>query len=583
MSLLFLLAYACSGLAGLVYEVSWTRLLTLHIGHTTAAASAVVAAFLGGLAVGAAGGGVVAARLRPLQSLQAYVGLELLVALFALLLPLELRALTPLLRWAYTDAAPGLLFPAIRLTSCLAMVFLPAAALGATFPMAVRWFAHRSDNPARASSVLYAINTVGAAVGSLLAGFTLIPSIGISGTTTIGMLASGVAAVLVTIVVMKERRNDTAREPYDTTARLKPGTTTANTSDSTRDSRRRKSQMKPGTMTAALQANGSSQPWLAIVILGLSGFASLVHEIAWTRILALVLGPTTYAFAATLAAVVAGVAIGSGAGAWFAGRMKSGTHAGGLALVLAVGAITIVVTSTLAGSYVPRIVAHAIAASPDSFGTLLRQGMLLTALLILPTAICLGAAFPLALVDGRRSLGLGRAPVWPRVCRQHDRRRVRHACRRLRADSVAWPADHARCRRFRAGPRHGRRHRPRRREPWHTQLQLRGRRPRRAGHRLRSAVGPRTPGKRRLPLRALRAEGARPRDAVEGRHAAVLQGRCAGHGLREALTGTTTLAVDGKTDASNRSDMLTQKLVAHLPLLSIPPRATSPSSGSGAA
>ena len=45
-----------------------------------------------------------------------------------------------------------------------------------------------------------------------------------------------------------------------------------------------------------------------------------MHEIAWTRILALVLGPTTYAFAATLAAVIAGVAIGSAAGSWMVGR-----------------------------------------------------------------------------------------------------------------------------------------------------------------------------------------------------------------------------------------------------------------------
>ena len=85
MSLLFLLAYTCSGLAGLVYEVSWTRLLTLYIGHTTAAASAVVAAFLSGLALGAWAGGVIAARLKPLQALRAYVALELVVALFALL------------------------------------------------------------------------------------------------------------------------------------------------------------------------------------------------------------------------------------------------------------------------------------------------------------------------------------------------------------------------------------------------------------------------------------------------------------------------------------------------------------------
>jgi spermidine synthase len=218
-SWLFLLAYTCSGLAGLVYEVSWTRLLTLYIGHTTAAASAVVAAFLGGLAVGAAGGGVVASRLRPRQALQGYIALELLVVVAALLLPIELRALTPLLRWAYADAAPGYLFPAIRLLSCLAMVFIPAAALGATFPMAVRWFAHRSNNPARVGSALYAMNTVGAALGSLLAGFMLIPAIGISGTTYVGMAGSVVAAVLVSVVAMRERDEELRTE---TEVRLNP-------------------------------------------------------------------------------------------------------------------------------------------------------------------------------------------------------------------------------------------------------------------------------------------------------------------------------------------------------------------------
>ncbi|MEO8679486.1 MAG: spermine synthase, partial [Vicinamibacterales bacterium] len=108
---LFLLAYACSGLAGLIYEVSWTRLLTLYIGHTTAAASAVVAAFLGGLAVGAWAGGAIASRLSPRRSLHTYIGLELAVAVFAIVLPFELNALTPVLRWAYADGAPGVLFP----------------------------------------------------------------------------------------------------------------------------------------------------------------------------------------------------------------------------------------------------------------------------------------------------------------------------------------------------------------------------------------------------------------------------------------------------------------------------------------
>ncbi len=54
---LFLLLFAVSGAAALIYEVVWTRLLTLHLGHGLAAASAVLAAFMGGLAAGAGAAG----------------------------------------------------------------------------------------------------------------------------------------------------------------------------------------------------------------------------------------------------------------------------------------------------------------------------------------------------------------------------------------------------------------------------------------------------------------------------------------------------------------------------------------------
>ena len=198
---LFLVAYTCSGLAGLIYEVSWTRLLTLHIGHTTAAASAVVAAFLGGLAAGAAAVGPLASRWSPRDSLKAYVGLELGVVVAAALLPLELSALTPFLRWAYGDGEPSLLFPLIRIAACLVMVFIPALALGATFPLAIRWFADGSEQPARQGSTLYFLNTVGAAVGALLAGFVLIPRLGIAYTTYVGMAASLLAAGCVWLVL----------------------------------------------------------------------------------------------------------------------------------------------------------------------------------------------------------------------------------------------------------------------------------------------------------------------------------------------------------------------------------------------
>ena len=377
---LFLVAYTCSGLAGLIYEVSWTRLLTLHIGHTTAAASAVVAAFLGGLAVGAAAVGPLASRWSPRESLKAYVGLELGVVVAAALLPLELSALTPLLRWAYGDGEPSLLFPLIRIAACLVMVFIPALALGATFPLAIRWFADGSDQPARQGSTLYFLNTVGAAAGALLAGFVLIPRLGIANTTYVGMTASVIAAACVWMVL---------------------GTSSTFTSGGSAD--------QPDTVRPGLKSRPYARPdarpdasnydrdraWLPAVVLGLSGFASLLHEIAWTRILSLVLGPTTYAFAAALAAVIAGVALGSGVGTWLVSRTKR--PAAWLASTLSLAALITSWTYSLAGNQIPMIVARQVAGSSSVFDQLLTQGALLTAALVVPTAACLGAAFPLAL------------------------------------------------------------------------------------------------------------------------------------------------------------------------------------------
>src|SRR5689334_6535682 len=212
-SWLFLIAYTCSGLAGLMYEVAWTRLLTLYIGHTTAAASAVVAAFLGGLALGAAVGGRVASTFTARRALHAYVALEIAVAICAVLLPFELSLFKPLLRWAYADGA-GAMFPLIRIVTCIALVMLPAFALGATFPMAVRWFARHSSEPAAESSTLYFLNTVGAAAGALLAGFVLIPAVGMADSIYIAMAASAIAAVSVFIV---SRRVSDEPEPPPTT------------------------------------------------------------------------------------------------------------------------------------------------------------------------------------------------------------------------------------------------------------------------------------------------------------------------------------------------------------------------------
>jgi len=119
-SWLFLAAYACSGLAGLVYEVSWTRLATLYMGHHHCSSQHGVAAFMGGLAGGSAIGGALAPRLTRRQALGATSrskhgrpgrpGVAVGVV-----------ALTPLLKWAYAKALQPCSSP--RSDSCRARLF----------------------------------------------------------------------------------------------------------------------------------------------------------------------------------------------------------------------------------------------------------------------------------------------------------------------------------------------------------------------------------------------------------------------------------------------------------------------------
>jgi spermidine synthase len=550
-SWLFLAAYACSGLGGLVYEVAWTRLLTLLLGHTTAAASAVVGAFLLGLALGAAIAGRLAGRLTRAGAFAAYAIIEVAVALCAVALPWQLAALTPLLAWAYQDGTSGALFPLVRAAACALLILVPALGLGATFPLAVRGLAADAPGPARRTARLYALNTAGAAAGALLAGFVLIPSLGVRGTTLVGVAASLLSAAAAVVVA----RRPPAIPEAGTSPQLARGRIRA-----------RRSAAAPAAASPDAGANPpASAPWLAAAVLGVSGFSALVHEIAWTRILAMVLGPTTYAFAAALAAVITGTALGSWGGTWILGR--TGRPAGWLAGLFAAGALVTTATASLAGGPLPYFVAERIRDTPDAAAAWAAWSGWITAGLVVPTAACLGAAF---------TVGLGVAGA--SAATAAARFSAVYAANTIGAVSGSAAAGFLLI-------------------PWlglQGTLRVAGmslilaalavlawgtvpRRARRGGFGAAAVAA--------LVLivspawdRALLASGGYlyapfvPPDLDLGPmlRAGTLQYYAEGASATIAvkrLTGTTTLTVDGKTDASNRGDMLTQKLAAHLPLL----------------
>ena len=182
---LFVLLYAASGAAALVYEVTWTRMLTLQLGHTVAAASTVLAAFMGGLALGAWIAGQ-----RRFTTLRTYALLEITVAVAALALPIALSASAPALAWAYADGGAPARFALVRVAISLALLVVPAAAMGATFPIAADWYARSAPD----AGALYAVNTAGAAAGAIAAGFFLIPAVGLRATTGVGVLLNLIAA-----------------------------------------------------------------------------------------------------------------------------------------------------------------------------------------------------------------------------------------------------------------------------------------------------------------------------------------------------------------------------------------------------
>src|SRR5438128_9813822 len=112
---LLVLLYALSGAAALIYEVTWTRLLTLQMGHTVAAASSVLAAFMGGLALGA----WISGRLRIGGALRAYAVLELVIAMAAIALPAVVALCAPALAWAYADGTAPVRFALARVALSL--------------------------------------------------------------------------------------------------------------------------------------------------------------------------------------------------------------------------------------------------------------------------------------------------------------------------------------------------------------------------------------------------------------------------------------------------------------------------------
>jgi len=349
---LVLAFFFVSGACGLLYEVVWVRAAGTVIGNTTAAVATVIAVYMAGLGLGAWLGGRAADRRTGSRLLALYGLLEAGVAVTALAVPPLLSAAEPIFRlvWSLTGDLPGI-HASLRAVLVALLLLPPTTLMGATLPILSRYLSGSIEAAPREAGRAYAINTLGGVVGTLAAGFWLVPGVGLRATTLLAALLN-FAIAGASWALARGKGGETLTQP-----------------DAGPPPRRS-----------------------VLAVAALAGFCSLVYEVAWTRSLVLSLGSTVYAFTLILAAFILGLALGSAAASFLLPRIRHTEKALGI-VQLAVGALAVALLPFLGN--LPVRIAPLVESLKGRHGALLAAEFGLAGLFVLLPSFFMGAAFPL--------------------------------------------------------------------------------------------------------------------------------------------------------------------------------------------
>lgn len=357
-----------SGLTALIYQTIWARELHLVFGTSTFAIATVLAAFMAGLGAGGLWMSRVADRIaRPLR---AYGLLEIGIGVYAVLFPTLVAAVTPLYLAAWRELSPGpVLYGLIQFTLVGALLLLPTALMGATLPLLARFATERLAAAGDRVGTLYAVNTAGAVFGTWFSGFVLLPEAGLWWST---VLAAAANVILGSAAVALDHWSGHAEVP----------------------------QVTDDVDHAAV---GAILPALVPVAaaMGLAGFASLTFEVAWTRLMALMLGASVYAFSVMLLAFLSGIAAGGKLGGWLGDAVMRRRGQSGVLLALAAIEVGVALGS-YAMMYVYPELPFWYVWLFDGFEARGRPGvtwfvsLVVAGLVMTPPAVLMGMAFPVA-------------------------------------------------------------------------------------------------------------------------------------------------------------------------------------------
>jgi spermidine synthase len=353
---LLVTCFFASGLAALIYQTAWTREFSFVFGTSELAIATVLAAYMGGLATGAAIAARWAGHFR--RPVLVYGLLELGIAVSALAVPFGIQIARALYLISFGEGAQpsaegGLVTALFYLCASFLILLVPTSLMGATLPLLASHAVRRDQEIGSHVGLLYAFNTAGAVVGTVLTGFFLLPAFGLHATIAIAIAANaGVFAVAALLATRVPALRPQSNSMQKTLPRRRPG------------------------------------GWILPVIMA-SGTASFAYEVLWSRMLGHVLGGSSYAFSTMLATFLTGIALGS----WAASRVAT-TQERSIRLFawaqLGTGLLFLLAFQLV--DHLPRFT-QSLATWNASTPVL---DAMVCALVLLPGTLCIGATFPLA-------------------------------------------------------------------------------------------------------------------------------------------------------------------------------------------
>ncbi len=278
--------FVVSGFAALMYQVMFSKSLALTFGSTSTATYTVLAVYMGGMALGAWLGGRLAQGRS--DALKLYAWCELGIGAYCVATPLIFKGIQALYVALASGVPPdaGMLTVLRTLLGAFALL-VPTVLMGATLPVLARFFELRAATLGTSVALLYGANTVGAALGALLAGYWILPELGVWRTTlTAAALNLGVAWLALRL----------ARRPLPEGQPVAP---------------------PPAAVPGVTGAEARRLGRIALVVLTVGGVVTLALEINYIHLLAVVAGNSVYAFSLMLFAFL----LGLGAGAEVARRL----------------------------------------------------------------------------------------------------------------------------------------------------------------------------------------------------------------------------------------------------------------------